>query len=229
MRLASLYPLLLANRFLCRIYQNASLTLFACQWTSNSVPITVLPSSTYSTLTRAIPNTPGRACQDVRVVYAIERAGPGLDDNIMRYVNSPVAHDAVPAQHDPVLFLGGVPFALPAPSRIIRFFRLHNLTFKLALSGLGTRCMCNAVLGRNIITVGVKRLRCAEVLFQPSYQSNMKCVVYIRKELCLSSGTSMFQVIIERATKNRQRYLIHSEDQGSVTREAHGRQRLVSR
>ena len=33
------------------------------------------------------------------------------------------------------------------------------------------------------VTVGVKRLRCAEVLFQPGYQSNMKCEVYIRKEL----------------------------------------------
>ena len=62
----------------------------------------------------------------------------------------------------------------------------------LALSGLGTQCsvvfcMCNAVLGRNIITVGVKRLRCAEVLFQPGYQSNMKWEVYIRQELCAMS------------------------------------------
>ena len=62
--------------------------------------------------------------------HATERARPAFDDNIVRYVNSPVAHDAVPAQHDPLLFLGGVPFALPAPTKIIRFFRLRNLTFK---------------------------------------------------------------------------------------------------
>ena len=37
------------------------------------------------------------------------------------------------------------------------------------------------------VTVGVKRLRCAEVLFQPGYQSNKKCEIYIRKELCAMS------------------------------------------
>ena len=91
-RLASLYPLLLADRFICGVYQNASTLplrflrsvrlLFACQWTSNIVPVTVLPSLIYSTLTRTAQShseflsfsTPGRACQDVRVVYAIERA-----------------------------------------------------------------------------------------------------------------------------------------------------------
>ena len=36
------------------------------------------------------------------------------------------------------------------------------------------------------VTVGAKRFRYAEVL-QPAYQSNMKCVVYIRKELCTMS------------------------------------------
>ena len=64
-----------------------SSTLFACQWTSNIVPVTVLPSLIYSTLTRTAQShseflsfsTPGRACQDVRVVYAIERAGPEHD------------------------------------------------------------------------------------------------------------------------------------------------------
>ena len=33
--------------------------------------------------------------------------------------------------------------------------------------------------------------RCAEVLFQPGYQSNMKCDVYIRKELCAMSFCQM--------------------------------------
>ena len=63
--------------------------------------------------------------------------------------------------------------------------------------------MCNAVLGRNIITVGVKRLRCAEVLFQPGYQSNMKCPQRAVRHVILSSGTSMFQVIIERTTQEQ--------------------------
>ena len=68
---------------------------------------------------------------------ATERASPAFDDNIVRYVNSPVAHDAVPTQHDPLLFLGGVPFALPAPAKIIRFWRLRNLTLKIGLVGIG--------------------------------------------------------------------------------------------
>ena len=69
--------------------------------------------------------------------HATERASPAFDDNIVRYVNSPVAHGAVPTQHDPLLFLGGLPFALPAPTKIIRFFRLRNLTFKIGLVGIG--------------------------------------------------------------------------------------------
>ena len=42
-----------------------------------------------------------------------------------------------PAQHDPLLFLGGVPFALPAPTKITRFFRLRYLTFKIGPDGIG--------------------------------------------------------------------------------------------
>merc|ERR1712126_433757 len=70
----------------------------------------------------------------------------------------------------------------------------------------------------NIITVGAERFRCAEVLFQPSFigkeasgihdtsfQSIMKCDVDIRKDLyanvVLSGGTTMFQGIGERMTK----------------------------
>ena len=41
---------------------------------------------------------PGLARQDVRVVYATERASPWLDDNIMRYVNNPVVVEAASAQ-----------------------------------------------------------------------------------------------------------------------------------
>jgi len=70
----------------------------------------------------------------------------------------------------------------------------------------------------NIITVGNERFRCPEVLFQPAYmgmeafglhdttyQSVMKCDVDIRRDLysnvVLSGGTTMFQGIGERMTK----------------------------
>jgi len=70
----------------------------------------------------------------------------------------------------------------------------------------------------NIITLGNERFRCPEVLFQPSFigkeasgihdttfQSIMKCDVDIRRELyanvVLSGGTTMFQGIGERMTK----------------------------
>jgi len=70
----------------------------------------------------------------------------------------------------------------------------------------------------NIITVGNERFRCPEVLFQPhfigkeasgihdtTFQSIMKCDVDIRKDLysnvVLSGGTTMFQGIGERMTK----------------------------
>jgi len=70
----------------------------------------------------------------------------------------------------------------------------------------------------NVITVGGERFRCPEVLFQPcfigkeacgihdtTFQSIMKCDVDIRKDLyanvVLSGGTTMFQGIGERVTK----------------------------
>jgi len=70
----------------------------------------------------------------------------------------------------------------------------------------------------NVITVGNERFRCPEVLFQPSFigkeasgihdctfQTIMKCDVDIRKDLysniVLSGGTTMFQGIGERMTK----------------------------
>jgi len=53
----------------------------------------------------------------------------GLKDNIERYRNSPVMHDAVPAQYKPLLFHGGVPVAFPAPRKSIRFPRLRNFNF----------------------------------------------------------------------------------------------------
>jgi len=70
----------------------------------------------------------------------------------------------------------------------------------------------------NVITVGSERFRCPEALFQPAligkeasgihdftFQSIMKCDVDIRKDLyanvVLSGGTTMFQGIGERVTK----------------------------
>merc|ERR1711979_129714 len=70
----------------------------------------------------------------------------------------------------------------------------------------------------NAITIGNERFRCPEVLFQPSFigkeaqgihdctfQTIMKCDVDIRKDLysniVLSGGTTMFQGIGERMTK----------------------------
>lgn len=70
----------------------------------------------------------------------------------------------------------------------------------------------------NIITVGNERFRCPEVLFQPhfigkeasgihdtTFQSIMKCDIDIRKDLyanvVLSGGTTMFQGVGERMTK----------------------------
>lgn len=67
--------------------------------------------------------------------------------------------------------------------------------------------------GGNIITVGSERLRCPEVLFQPSsvgkeasgIQPITKCEVDIRKALCANAvpagGTTMFTGIGELITK----------------------------
>ena len=69
----------------------------------------------------------------------------------------------------------------------------------------------------NIITVGAERFHYVEVLLQPNFtgkgasgihdtssSSNMKFDIYIRKELyakvVLSSGTTMFQEIVQRMT-----------------------------
>ena len=68
---------------------------------------------------------------------------------------------------------------------------------------------------RNIISVGAGRFHCFEIWFQPSFtgkeacgindtsfHSNMKCHVYIRKDLydnvVVSSGTTIFQGMVER-------------------------------
>ena len=51
--------------------------------------------------------------------HATERASPGLNDNILQYKNSFVTHDAVPAQYMPLIFHGGVPVSISAPTKSI--------------------------------------------------------------------------------------------------------------
>ena len=70
-------------------------TSFTFQWYSNIVPVTVLPSVSFS---RAISedvslSMAGHACQDVNVLQTTERASPGLGDNVKRYMNSLVMHE----------------------------------------------------------------------------------------------------------------------------------------
>jgi len=74
-----------------------------------------------------------------------------------------------------------------------------------------------ALPDRSIISVGAGRFHCFEIWFQPSFigneargindtsfRSNIKCQVYIRKDLydnvVLSSGTTIFQGMFERMT-----------------------------
>jgi len=45
----------------------------------------------------------------------------GLEANIKRYQNSPVMHESVPPEYQPLLFLNGVPQAMPPPTRKIKF------------------------------------------------------------------------------------------------------------
>ena len=43
-----------------------------------------------------------------------------------------MTHDAVPAQHMPLLFHGGVPISISAPTKSIRFLRLHDSNLSLS-------------------------------------------------------------------------------------------------
>ena len=96
---------------------------------------------------------------------------------------------------------------------------------------------------RNIISVDVERFHCAEVPFQPSFtgmevrgfrdtsfQNVMKCDVNIRKSLyanaVLSSGTNMFQGMVERMTNEltalapsmmRSRRMLHLTETSSLS------------
>ena len=52
-----------------------------------------------------------------------QRASPGFGDNIERYMNRPVVHDAAPAQYKPLLFHGRV---ISTPTKYIRFPTLRG-------------------------------------------------------------------------------------------------------
>ena len=128
-------------------------------------------------------SVPGRASQDVSVFLRLNALAQG---------STTVLCDTGTALRCKMLFLRSTsPYSSMWSAISVSSTNEHSpipLTTEAALSGLGTqcgvvRCMWNAVLGRNIITVGVKRLHCAEVLFQPGYKSDIKCEVYIRKEL----------------------------------------------
>ena len=68
-----------------------------------------------------------RACQNVGVViWGLNAPVQGLEDTFKRYIKSPVVHVTFPAQYMPLLFHGGVPMALPAPTKSFRFPRLRG-------------------------------------------------------------------------------------------------------
>ena len=60
-----------------------------------------------------------------------------------------------------------------------------------------------------------------------------KCCVYTREELCAMSCCQVARprskCLLCARRRNRRRCFIHCVNQGSVTREGHGRERLVSR
>ena len=131
--IADSYEAVLVAAEISSVIMIISSALLVCSFLCALASLSLVSFSSSSTWLR-FARTCISGCQRC---HATERASPAFDDNIVRYVNSPVAHDAVPAQHDLLLFLGGVPFAPPAPTKIIRFFRLRNLTFKIGLVGIG--------------------------------------------------------------------------------------------
>jgi hypothetical protein len=60
----------------------------------------------------------------VRMVAPVQ----GLEANVERYRNSPVMHEAVPAQYRPLLFQGGTSITFPSPTKSIRYPRLRSMT-----------------------------------------------------------------------------------------------------
>ena len=63
----------------------------------------------------------------------------------------------------------------------------HDTGLKSTADFDSSQTECSSPLAPNV-TVGAQRFRYAEVLSQAGHQSNMKCVVYIRKELCTMSS-----------------------------------------
>ena len=59
------------------------------------------------------------------------------------------------------------------------------------------------------VTVGAKQFRHTEVSFQPGYRCNMKCVVYIRKELCNMSCCHVARPCSNGSISARRRVLVY--------------------
>ena len=88
------------------------------------------------------------------------------------------------------------------------------------------RCPCPSLPLVSFFTVPPwAALRCKLLLHHNvpmcGYQSNMKCDVFVRKEMCAMSCCRVAR-IIERTTKEHMALF-------PITREGHGRERLVSR
>ena len=111
---------------------SVSSTLFSCLWTSKHCAscgfafVNFLNPDRAECVRRYFFQCARTCIPGCPRFHAAERSSPGFGDNIVRYLNSPVRHDAVPAQHEPLLFHGGVPFALPAPTKSFRFLRLRD-------------------------------------------------------------------------------------------------------
>ena len=130
--------------------------------------------------------TPSAPCRRaLKAVVAIETAVSEIDlfisstgnfNVILEDMNSPLLHDAVPAQYVPH---GGVPVALPAPTKSIRFLSLRHHTFKkrrcrdwehsAAWLLLAERCSPSLIMNKThgsalrISTVQILRVLCCVV------------------------------------------------------------------
>ena len=117
--------------FLC--FSSVSSTLYSCLWTKHCAScgfafVNFLNPDLAECVRRCFFQCAKTCIPGCHRFHAAERARQGFDDNIFRYVNSPVMHVAVSAQHEPLLFHGGVPVALPVPTKSIRFLRVRRGT-----------------------------------------------------------------------------------------------------
>ena len=79
---------------------NAVSALFACQWTTNIVPVTVLPSSTYSALTEAIS----------KMLFSVLQEGHARMSGLPSQLNVPAQGSTTMLCDTLMLFLSGTTF-----------------------------------------------------------------------------------------------------------------------